>query len=180
MIVLSTILLIVTAIYLYIKYTYSYWRRHSFPYIEPSIPFGNLGLVAARKASFGINLYELHKQTTEPFIGIYMLFRPAILIRDAKLIKNVLANDFAYFHDRGVYCNPEYDPLSENLFAMPGNRWKSLRAKLTPTFTSGKLRNMLPTIMNEGDRLENYLVPFAADNAVVEMKDLLSRYWCSV
>lgn len=170
-----TIFLIITVIYLYIKYAYSHWRRHGFPYINPSVPFGNLGLVAARKASFGINLYELHKQTTEPFIGIYMLFRPAILVRDAKLIRNILVKDFAYFHDRGIYCNPEYDPMSENMFAMTGNRWKSLRAKLTPTFTSGKLRNMLPTITNEGDRLENYLLPFAAVNATVEMKDLLSR-----
>lgn len=173
--ILLLFILLCTAIYLYLRFVYSHWERNNFPFIKPSIPFGNLGLVASRKASFGVNIYELHKQATSPFIGIYMLFRPAILVKDATLIRNVLSTDFNYFHDRGVYCNPQYDPLSENMFAMSGNKWKQLRAKLTPTFTSGKLKNMLPTIMDEGDKLQKFLVPFANKGEVVEMKDLLSR-----
>lgn len=174
---LLTIGFICTAIFLYIRYVYSHWRRHGFPFLQPTFPFGNLGLVASRKAAFGVNIYELHKQSQERFVGMFMLLRPAILIRDATLVKRILGVDFNYFHDRGVYCNPQYDPLSENMFAMSGHRWKSLRAKLTPTFTSGKLKNMMSTILAEGDRLQQYLEPHAADNAVVEMKDLLSRFF---
>lgn len=107
----------------------------------------------ASKSSFGINIYELHKASL--FVGIY--FAQLYLLRDAHLIKRVLTIDFNSFHDRGVYCNPVHDPLSYNLFAMPGQRWKNLRAKLTPTFTSRRLNSMLVTIMDEGERLQNYL-----------------------
>lgn len=170
-----TLAFLITAIYLYLKYVYSHWKRYKFPFIEPIIPWGNLSLVATRKTSFGINIYELYKATREPFIGIYLLFRPAILVRDPNLVKQILATDFNYFHDRGIYYNPKYDPMSENLFALPGQRWKNLRAKLTPTFSSGKLKGMLPKIMDEAERLQNYLQPMADREEVVEMKDLLSR-----
>lgn len=174
--ILIYISIVIFVVYLYLRHVYSYWERNGFPYLRPSIPIGNLGLVAARKESFGVTIYELYKQSAEPFVGIYMLFRPALLVRDATMVRAMLTTDFSSFHDRGVYCNPKYDPLSENLFAMTGNRWKTLRAKLTPTFTSGKLKNMLPTIMVEGERVMKYLEPMAAKSEVVQMKDLLSRY----
>lgn len=169
------IILILTLVYLYLKFIFSYWQRKGFPYIEPTIPLGNLGLVATRKTSFGLNIAELYKRSTEPIVGIYLFFRPALLVRDAELVKKVLVNDFASFHDRGVFCNPKHDPLSETLFAMPGKKWKNLRSKLSPSFTSGKLKSMLPTIMVVGENLKNYLAPLADKSEVVEMKDVLSR-----
>lgn len=174
MIFISLILLF-TAIYLYLRHVYSYWSRNGFAYLEPSIPAGNLQKLAKREQSFGENLYELYKQSSEPFVGIYMLFKPALLVRDAELAHKMLATDFASFHDRGVYCNPKYDPMSENIFAMTGNRWKTMRAKLSPTFTTGKLKAMLPTIMNEGDRLVSHMEKSAVNKEVVEIKDLMSR-----
>lgn len=170
-----SVVLLVFAVYLYLRYVYSYWERHNFPSLAPSIPFGNLGLVAQRKESFGGCLYQLYKQSTLPFVGIYMMFKPVVLLRDAGLARRVLSVDFRSFHDRGVYCNPTYDPLSENLFAMTGNRWRTMRAKLSPTFTSGKLKNMLPVITVEGDRLQAFLTTSARNSEVVEMKDMMSR-----
>lgn len=168
-------LLLATAVYLYLRHVYSYWSRHGFPYLVPSIPAGNLKRLTKREKCFGEALFELYRQSTEPFVGIYLLFKPALLIRDANLIQKILTTDFANFHDRGVYCNPKCDPMSENIFAMSGYRWKTMRAKLSPTFTTGKLKAMLPTIMAEGDRLMNYMDQFASNEDVVEFKDIMSR-----
>lgn len=162
-------------IFISLKYIYSYWQRHGFPNIKPTIPLGNLVPVATRKMSFGINIYELYRSTTEPFVGIYLLFRPALLIRDADLIKKVLLNDFNYFRDRGVYCNPKYDPLSENLFAMPSHRWKKLRGILSQSFTASKILNMMPKILEEGSRLQKFLEEDGNNGNLVEIKDLVSR-----
>lgn len=170
-----SLILLATAIYLYLRHVYSYWSRNGFPYLEPSIPAGNLNRLAKREQSFGVNIFELYKQSTEPFVGIYMAFKPALLVRDADLTHNMLTTNFSSFHDRGVYCNPKYDPMSENLFAMSGNRWKTMRAKLSPTFTTGKLKAMFPTLMAEGDKLVNYLEKSAVNKDIVEMKDLMSR-----
>lgn len=173
--ILILLVLLLTALYLYLRYVFSYWQRKGFPYVEPSIPWGNLSLVALRKTSFGINISELYNKSREPFVGIYFFFRPGILIRDAELTKKILATDFNSFYDRGVYCNGKQDPLSETLFALPGKRWKNLRSKLSPTFTSGKLKGMFSTILEVGENLEKYLVPLANRSEVVDMKDILSR-----
>lgn len=162
--------------YAYLRYVYSYWWRHGFPHLTPSIPVGNLGSVVAGRASIGVRLHQLYEQASTPFVGIYMLFKPVLLIRDAALARRILSADFAHFHDRGVYCNPKYDPLSENLFAMTGHRWRALRSKLTPTFTTGKLKSMLSNISVESDRLLAYLGGAAERAELVEVKDLMSRY----
>lgn len=175
MIVIYLIVITVSALYLYFKLLFTHWRQRGFPYIEPKVPFGNLELVATRKSSFGVNLYQLYKATTEPIVGIYLFFRPALLIRDVTLIKRVLVTDFEYFHDRGVCYNPKNDPLSAHLFSMPGHQWKVLRKKLTPIFTSGKLKEMLPAIITIGEHLQGFLKPFADKGAVVDIKDILNR-----
>lgn len=176
MILISLLALIGILTYVGIQHIYTYWKRKGFPYLRPSIPYGNLGLVINRKTSFGINLYELYKQTNEPFVGIYLTFRPALLIRDVKLAKNILSNDFQSFHDRGVYSNPKTDPLSENLFAMEGQRWKEMRAKLSPSFTSGKIKSSLMTGMNdEADKLIENLETITNSTNTIDIKDISAK-----
>lgn len=157
-------------------YIYSYWERHGFPYITPTVAVGNLWPIVSGKKSFGINLYDLHKKSTAPFTGVYLFFRPALLIRDPALIKRVLTTDFNSFHDRGVYSRPHEDPISDNMFAMEGKRWRELRAKFTPIFTTGRLKNMLPIMCEKGDQLQTLLQPLAAIGKNIELKDFSSRY----
>ena len=109
-------------------------------------------------------------------MGIYLFFRPAILVRDVNLIKHILVKDFQHFHDRGVYCDPIHDPFSANLFALPGEEWKKLRTKLTPAFTSGKLKNMFPTILDVGHELNNHIKPLAEAGDTIDIRVLAGRY----
>lgn len=175
MIVFYLIILALAAIYLYFKQIFGYWEHQGFPYIKPKFPFGNLASVALGKSSFGIRIYELYKKSTERIVGIYLFFQPALLVRDAELVKHILVSDFDSFHDRGVYYNPS-DPFTENIFAMPGQKWKAIRMKLTPIFTTGKMKGMLPTIISNGENLQKYLKPMADKNEIVPIKDILSRY----
>uniref|UniRef100_A0A182PZ01 Uncharacterized protein n=1 Tax=Anopheles epiroticus TaxID=199890 RepID=A0A182PZ01_9DIPT len=168
--------LIVAFVFLALKYIYSYWDRHGFPSLKPEIPYGNLRLLAQKKESFNLAVNNLYSQSSERLVGVYLFFRPAILVRDAHLAKRIMVNDFQYFHDRGIYCNERHDPMSANLFALPGQRWKNLRAKLTPTFTSGQLRSMLPTFLKEGKKLQQYLDNLASEKQTVNVRDIVSRY----
>lgn len=168
--------LLLISIYLLVKRQYSHWEAVGIPSIRPKIPFGNLQSVARNERSFGTAIYDIYKETTEPFLGIYLFFRPAILVRDAELVKNILTKDFQHFHDRGVYCDQKNDPMSANLFSMHGEEWKSIRAKITPAFTSGKLKGMFSMVQNVGSELVKFMQPLAVKGEAIEIRDLAGRY----
>lgn len=174
MIIFYLVILLITILYVWIKYVYSYWERTKFPSIKPTIPFGNICETALGTKCMGLNLYDLYKQSTEPIVGIYLLFRPALLVRDADLVKSVLSTDASSFYDRGIYHNPN-DPVANNMLMMTGQEWKTTRSKLTPTFTSGKLKGMMPIIMDIGEKLRNRISLAVEKNETVEILDLTIR-----
>ncbi|XP_053675742.1 cytochrome P450 6d3-like [Anopheles nili] len=171
-----TIGLVALLLFIGLRYVYSYWDWHGLPNIKPEIPFGNLKIVAEKKCSFGVAINSLYNRSTERLVGVYLLFRPAILVRDAHLAKLIMVNDFQHFHDRGVYCNEQSDPLSAHIFALPGQRWKNLRARLTPTFTSVQLRNMMPTLLDVGRKLLDHMHTLESETSLVDMRDVSSRF----
>lgn len=126
--------ILIATIYLYLKYIYSYWKRKGVPYKEPSILFGNLGPFFRRIRSFGQNIDDLYNSSTEPILGIYAGLRPCLLIRCPKIARDILIKDFQYFFNRGFHYDTQNDPMAANLFSTD-EKWKEMRAKLSPAFT---------------------------------------------
>lgn len=108
-------------------------------------------------------------------IGIYFFHKPNLIIADLDLIRVVLTKEFGSFHDRGVYCNEKNDPLSAHLFSLPGKKWRNLRVMMTPTFTSGKIKQMFPILRECSEELAKYLENKAQMKDTVEMKNLFAR-----
>lgn len=184
----STLLIIISLIsacYLFIRRRYSYWRRLGVPYIKPIFPFGNLKDVGKKYHSCELlmNFYKENKHRG-PFVGIFFFLSPVVLLTDLNLIKNVMSKDFSVFHERHFYHNERDDPLSAHLFAIDGNKWKRLRSKLTPTFSSGKMKFMYNTVLEIGERLRerlNVVVSESLNQCVeVEIKNYWARYTTDV
>jgi len=130
-----------------------------------------------RKASIGQLFESIYKELDgEMFGGTYTLTKPGIIFRDPDIIKNVLVKDFSSFHDRGFYMDEELEPLSGHLFMLPGKRWRNLRVKLSPTFTSGKMKMMFQTLVDCGIELGSILQKSASEEEIIEIKDILARY----
>ncbi|XP_076173237.1 putative cytochrome P450 6a20 [Ptiloglossa arizonensis] len=176
--ILSFAILIITGLYIYYKfYVFNFWRKRGVFYIKPSFPTGNiLPLVTGRtsQAKFFRDAYEQYKN--HRLVGIYMFHKPFLMVNDPDLIRDILAKEFTNFHDRGIFCNEETDPLSGHLFQLPGKKWRNLRVKLTPTFTSGKIKQMFPILKETGDTLAKFLNDKAQSKATIDVKDIFSRY----
>lgn len=60
--------------------------------------------------------------------------------------------------------------------ALPGQKWKSLRGKLTPTFTSGKLKAMFSTLVDCGSNLQNYLDKMAKNDELLDVREISASH----
>lgn len=61
-------------------------------------------------------------------------------------------------------------------FSLPGEKWKNLRTKLTPAFTSGKLKGMFPTIAGIGKEFIKICEPMADNQQEIEIRTIAGRY----
>lgn len=80
----------------------------------------------------------------------------------------------------GLYYNEKDDPLSGNLLTLDGETWKKLRQKLTPNFTSSKVKNMLPIVIKKVERLRDCLQDEVQKHEEVDVKDLCARWTTDV
>jgi cytochrome P450 family 6 len=168
---------ILALVYIYFKWSFTYWKKRNVPYIEPKFPFGNLLDVFLTRKTFGeivadiYNKFEGHK-----YGGTYAFTIPRFFVREPDLIKDILVKNFSSFHDRGVYMNEEIEPLSAHLFSLSGMKWRNLRVKLTPTFTSGKLKMMFQRLVECGQELQTCLEKVGETGDAIEIKDILARF----
>lgn len=128
--ILTTVAGIVTLIYLYVKWMFSYWKRNGFPFVEPSI----LG----EPSQYIMNSYKTLKKNGAKFGGMYIFFHPILLIVDLELLKNVMQKNFRHFVNRDVYCNEKAEPLMAHLFSLKDQAWKNIRTQMNPVFSAGK------------------------------------------
>ncbi|RZC32690.1 cytochrome P450 6a2, partial [Asbolus verrucosus] len=169
--------------YLYFKHAHTYWKKRNVPQLTPSFPFGDMASVIFRHQNMGDKIKEIYDRTKpqgHKYVGLYFFSRKAFLPLDPVLIKNILAQDFQHFHDRGIYYDEENDPISAHLFSLAGPKWKNLRAKLTPAYSPGKLKYMFSTILDCGLQMVEILKEISRSEGNVEIKEILARYTTDV
>lgn len=162
-----------------VRRRYCFWSDRGFLQAKPSFPFGNIKGIGFKKHKSTImtDLYNEHKNKA-PVLGIYFFTSPTILAMDLDIIKHFLVKDFGTFHDRGFYSNAKVDPLSANLFTLVGQEWRDFRAKLTPSFTSGKIKMMFETVVEVSKNMIDTLK--SEQSRDVEMKGILADFTTDV
>ncbi|XP_017782406.1 PREDICTED: cytochrome P450 9e2-like [Nicrophorus vespilloides] len=163
----------------YVIRHYSYWKNRNVTQ-GPIVPiFGDNLLTVFRRESFFDMMNRLYQRfPNERYTGFYQMNNPMLLIRDTELMKMVTVKDFDHFTDHRTFLPDNSDPLwSKNLFALKGDKWREMRATMSPAFTSSKMRAMF-CLMNEcAEQLENYFQEESKKGQIVRnMKDVFTRY----
>jgi len=78
----------------------------------------------------------------------------------------------------GMFVNEENEPLTAHLVNIEDDRWRFLRNKLSPVFTSGKLRSMYSIISELGDNLIKAAEKGSGKS--IEVKNLMSKFTVDV
>ncbi|XP_010208743.2 cytochrome P450 3A9 [Colius striatus] len=107
--------------------------------------------------------------------GIYDGRQPAIAVMDPQIIKSVLVKDcYSTFTNRrsidlaGVLKNAV--SLAED------EQWKRIRTVLSPTFTSGKLKEMFPIMKHYGELLVKNVQKQVGKDNTLSVKELFGSY----
>lgn len=158
-----------------------YWKNLGIPCEDPHPLLGNLSGVHTTRSFPEVWLAYYKKfRGTGPFAGFYWFTRPSVFILEPFLVKHILIKYFAKFTDRGFFNNPDDDPLSGQLFLLDGHRWKSMRNKLSSTFTSGKMKFMFPTVVKVGEEFVEVFGNSVDKSPIVEVRELLARFTTDV
>ncbi|XP_020798127.1 probable cytochrome P450 6a14 [Drosophila serrata] len=171
--------------YNFYQNTYTYWARMGVPHETPLPLIGNMKGVGMKYHFRDINqrIYGKFKGKA-PIAGMFMFFKRTAMILDLDLIKQVLIKDFHYFQDRGIFNNIRDDPLTGHLLTLEGEEWKSMRQKLTPVFTSGKMKLMSGVVVEVGhqlvDAMDKCVKEASVDDGDVEVKELCARFTTDV
>ncbi|XP_055905027.1 probable cytochrome P450 6g2 [Eupeodes corollae] len=184
--VLLHILLIL--LYIWIKSFYKFWQRSGIPFITPSFLVGNFKemLTLKRCPAEQFQAMYMHSTTAEePLVGIHIFHRAAVLLRHPELVKRVLVKDFTKFSDRYSTSDLYADSLgSKNLFFIKNPAWKEIRSKISPVFTSGKIKQMFPLVEEIGRQLDSYLLSLPVDvtnrSTCQELKEICALYTTDV
>lgn len=135
-------LLIVLIIYLTGKYNERYWAKRGVVFYTENRTAGIHWDFMTKDLSMFEVLGRLYKKySDEPAVGVGLLFRPAILVRDLTNVNYILQTEFESFSDGGM-DTPDYDKLTKSVLFMNGKLWKLMRQNMSPLFTATKLKSM--------------------------------------
>ncbi|CAG9827990.1 unnamed protein product [Diabrotica balteata] len=184
---IATIICLLTTItfllYLLGKKKFSYWKDRNVEYIEPLFFFGNFKEVIKRNihmTELMDDIYQRVKSKGKKYGGAYAFFTPQFIPVDLDLIKCIMQKDFWNFPNHGLIFNEEADPISAHLFNLEDDKWKDMRAKLTPTFTSGKMKMMFQTMVDCTGGLHQLLNKSAVKKEPIDIKYALGCFTTDV
>ncbi|XP_050350235.1 cytochrome P450 6B6-like isoform X1 [Nymphalis io] len=178
MLALFLVAIVVVALYLYGTRNFKYWEQKKVKHDKPVPFFGNNTRNYFMQQSVCQAAVEMYwRYPTEKVVGFYRASRPELIIRDPEITKRILTTDFAMFYPRGLNMHRhEIEPLLRNLFFADGDLWRLLRQRMTPAFTSGKLKAMFPLIVERAERLQDWALNAISNGQEIDARDLMARY----
>lgn len=155
-----------------------YWKKQNVP---QGFPYPLLGenfksFVGLETTTEMIqNIYNSYKNRR--YVGMYQGTLPTLMLRDPELIKQVTVKDFDHFVNHRPIVSENQDPVwNRNLLSLQDEHWRIMRATLSPTFTSSKMRAMFKLMEQTAQQYVNFYLEQKRNTIELEVKDSLTRF----
>lgn len=180
----TILLLLIVVIYKYLTRNNGYWKSKGIPEADGAVfGFGHALDQLLMKKNMGVLTKEIYdRHPNDSMVGIYMNQLPVLVVRHPDLVKFVLQSGFPYFSEN-LTVDREADPLLfYDPFFQSGQKWKDSRAIFVSAFSSKKLKNTIPSITDNCEKLVEYLERKCGNKHSIELevKDLFSKYTLGV
>uniref|UniRef100_A0A452TXF6 Cytochrome P450 3A n=1 Tax=Ursus maritimus TaxID=29073 RepID=A0A452TXF6_URSMA len=171
---METWLLLATSLvllYLYGTYTHGLFKKLGIPGPTP-LPF--VGTILAYRNGITVFDEKCFRKYGRMW-GLYDGRQPVLAITDPDMIKTVLVKEcYSVFTNRRSFGPTGF--MKSAITLSEDEEWKRIRTLLSPTFTSGKLKEMFPIIGQYGDVLVRNLRKEAEKGNHVMLKDIFGAY----
>ncbi|KAF5279691.1 hypothetical protein FQA39_LY18240 [Lamprigera yunnana] len=156
----------------------SYWKERGIAYVKPLPLIRSFYRFILHKVSFFDYVQDIYTQFNhERFFGAYQFNKPVLYIRDIDLIRKITIKDFDHFTDHSSFLEENVEPLMDkNLFNLKGQRWRNMRATLSPSFSSSKMKMMFILLSDCAQEFTKYFKKQSGDVLAVEMKDAFTKF----
>ncbi|XP_062556519.1 probable cytochrome P450 9f2 [Armigeres subalbatus] len=182
----GVLLAIFAYLYRWITRNNDYFHDKPIPSMAVRPILGSTGPLMLRKVVFQDFIRQIYnKYPGVKVFGTFDTITPFFVIRDPELIKQIGIKDFNHFVDHRPIFGHDDDDHAEHpkalfiktLVAKNGQRWKEMRAILSPAFTGSKMRQMFSLVGECCDGMVNHYLDLAkaTGRVEVEMKDMMSR-----
>uniref|UniRef100_A0A6P7H0G8 Cytochrome P450 9e2-like n=1 Tax=Diabrotica virgifera virgifera TaxID=50390 RepID=A0A6P7H0G8_DIAVI len=169
---------IIALFYYYAIRPMSYWRRKGVISEDGYWLFGSqLRVLFNLESSYEMlqRVYQLAPNAR--YIGMYELTTPVLMIKDPKLLKQITVKEFDHFANHKAVIPEGADSLwSNNLLSLKDERWKEIRAVLSPSFTSSKMKMMFDLMSECSKNLVQHFSKINEDIIEINTKDATSRF----
>ncbi|XP_058807993.1 cytochrome P450 6k1-like [Phymastichus coffea] len=180
-VILTVLVMLFYIVCYYFTRNFDYWKKRSVAGPKPLPFFGTFKdtiLSKIHMADYLKSIYDVYPN--DPMIGLFSRTTPFLLVKDPELVKDVLIKSFMTFRNRGITFHADLEPLAQNLFFLEYKRWKPLRRKLTPVFTSGKLKEMFYLIDECTQHFVNCLEKLAITKEPIECREITAKFTTDV
>uniref|UniRef100_A0A3Q3LE64 unspecific monooxygenase n=1 Tax=Mastacembelus armatus TaxID=205130 RepID=A0A3Q3LE64_9TELE len=162
---------LITLILVYAYWPYGVFKRMGIPGPKPVPLFGTM--LAYRKGftTFDEACFKKYGKTW----GIFDGRQPVLCITDPAMIKTVLIKEcYSLFTNRRNFRlnGPLYDAVS----IAEDDQWKRIRSVLSPSFTSGRLKEMFDIMKHHSANLISSMKKKADKDEPLELKEFFGPY----
>ncbi|XP_048870338.1 cytochrome P450 3A30-like isoform X3 [Brienomyrus brachyistius] len=167
----ALILLLLTLVIAYGYWPFGFFKKLGIPGPKP-LPFIGT-LLEYRKGFFNYDLECFLKYGK--IWGIYDGRQPVLAIMDPGMVKTILIKEcYSFFTNRRNFGLS--GPLHDAVSLAEDEQWKRIRSVLSPSFTSGRLKEMFTIMKKHSSTLVKNLKKTADKDESVEMKDFFGAY----
>ncbi|XP_029995475.1 cytochrome P450 3A27-like isoform X2 [Sphaeramia orbicularis] len=107
--------------------------------------------------------------------GLYDGRQPVMAVMDTTMIKTILVKEcYSVFTNRRDFGLN--GPLADAVSIVEDEEWKRIRSVLSPSFTSGRLKEMYTIMLRHSNNLIKSLDKMVAADKVIEVKEVFGPY----
>ncbi|XP_026158511.1 cytochrome P450 3A40-like [Mastacembelus armatus] len=162
---------LITLILVYAYWPYGIFKRMGIPGPKP-VPF--FGTMLAYRKGFTTFDEECFKKYGKTW-GIFDCRQPVLCITDPAMIKTVLIKEcYSLFTNRrNFHLN---GPLYDAVNIAEDDQWRRIRSILSPSFTSGRLKEMFDIMKHHSANLISSMKKRADKDEPLELKEFFGPY----